>query len=117
MAKPKGMDRVGWSTNPAWERGITVLAEKDVNQAKNRKSGQGATYSSGHHVRQLGIVRMDNSGYSARPASKTYAVYTHSQVSNGASYRYRPPAFVGLTHDDLEWLWAEISKELFGGKE
>ena len=118
MAKPKHKDIVGWSTTSSYEdKTVTVLAEWDVNQTKNRKSGQGMTWSSGHYVRQLGLAKRVMPETKYTPEVTTYHIYTHSQVSNGSTYMYRPPAFVGLTRNDLERLWMEIGRELFGEKE
>lgn len=114
MAKAKGKSIVGWGVNMKYATGITVLAEKDVNQVRNRKSGQGGTWSKGHIVRQLGIATQAVGGYSTIPAATVYSIYTHSQISN--AFGYQPAAYVALTHDDLEWLWMQIGQELFGEK-
>jgi hypothetical protein len=112
--KPKGDDIVGWSRCSTWEKDrVTVIAERDVSQSKNARAGRGQTWSSGHYVRQLGFARRVPHVTTDTPQ---YHIYTHSQVSNGDPWMQRPPVFVGLTADDLEWLWAQISQELFGDK-
>ena len=119
MAKPKYKAIVGWTNRPGYEHDhVKVLAEWDVNQTKNRRSGQGETWSRGHYVRQLGLARriIPANPYRSTPEMTTYHIYTHSQVSNGMPLMHRPPAFVGLTRGDLERLWMEIGKELFGEK-
>ena len=114
MAKPKGVEQVGWSTHPTYSAGITILTEWDVNQSKNRKRGMSTTYSAGHQPRQIGLAKMERTYEAGKP---WYALYSHSQVSNGASFRYQPPAYVGMTREDLERLWVTIGKELFSGEE
>jgi hypothetical protein len=113
MAKPKGKDIVGWGSFGGTS--VTILSERDVNQSKNRKRGLGATFSHGHYVRQIGLARREQPGYGGHPDAVTYHIYTHSQVTNAGGYR-EPPAYVGMTREDMEWLWMEMGKELFSDK-
>jgi len=116
--KPKGEDIVGWSRYSTWEKDhVEVIAERDVSQSKNTKAGRGRTWSSGHYVRQLGLARRKlGTRIPLGTDPRTYHIYTHSSVSNGNPRMQRPPAFVGMTKDDLEWLWAQIAQELYGTK-
>jgi hypothetical protein len=98
--KPKGSGAVGWSSTPSYAARYPVIAEWDVNQVKNRKRGLGETESKGHIVRQLGIASTQWSRFGVAPVT-TYRLYSHSQVSNGNGH-WEPPAYIGMTREDLE---------------
>ena len=100
----------GWA--PARPGGAVyqkVIAERDINQIKNRKAGLGNTWSKGSTPRQLGLA------YLGMPKNRVYFLYTHSQISN--RYGFEPAAYIGLTVKDLEWVVTEGLRELARIKE